>query len=130
MIPSLTFAELTFWVLGWLVKRWTLDLRELISECSATSIDFCLRSWNNKQYNELKTILFSNYMSYLLYLLWRFVNWSISRNLKIQTRMVAFTFFAFSPITKTLSAFILVIKCSGACTIFFYNCNCWRIVIS
>ncbi len=31
---------------------------ELISECSTANIDFLLRNWNNKQYNELKNKCF------------------------------------------------------------------------
>jgi hypothetical protein len=47
-------------------------LEELISQCNTANIDFLLRNWNNKQYNE-KNKLFFFFMNHLLYLLMRWV---------------------------------------------------------
>ncbi len=47
----------------------------MIFECSVANIDFLLRSWNNKQYNEIKQ-LFSILMAHLLNLLRSWANLS------------------------------------------------------
>jgi len=58
LIPSLTFADLPFWKLSCPVKWRRPDIRELISECSDTNIDFMLRSLTINNYNEWKTNVF------------------------------------------------------------------------
>ncbi len=47
-----------FAIVKWPIKWRRSDLRELISYCSMANLDFLLRFWNNKQYNELKTECF------------------------------------------------------------------------
>ncbi len=43
IIPSLTFAALLFWELGWLVERRRPDLRELNIEYNVADIDFPIK---------------------------------------------------------------------------------------
>ncbi len=54
--------------LSWLVNWRRPGLRELISKCSTANIDFLLRSWNNKQYNNIKKVFQTLWPTYFTYL--------------------------------------------------------------